>query len=98
MRQPVHALAFEVPLALTDHHHGAVDGGGIDAVHVEGLDELERLPLQRTHVGGADDVEAAALGGLHLVDDFFVGADAGEIDRDTGFLGEFFDPFQWQIV
>ena len=51
MRQPVHALAFEVPLALTDFQHCAVDGGGINAVHVEGLDEIERLPLQRLAVG-----------------------------------------------
>src|SRR3546814_20949424 len=61
---------------------------GVDLVHIEGLQQAERLPFGGAVKGRGDQVEAAALGGTHLVQQFLVRAERRVLDGDAGLLLE----------
>ena len=98
VRDPGGALAAEVPDGAALLGHAGVDLVDRDPAHVERLQQLEVSPLRRPVHGRRGDVEAAALGGLELVDDLLVRADAGEVDLDAGLLGEAVDEAGRQVV
>lgn len=98
VRQPVHTFAAEVPGIGADLGHRRVHRVNVHLAHVKGFQQLQRTPLQRAVVGGRHDIEALALGGLHLVDDFLIGADAGVIHLDTGLSLKAGDELRRQVV
>src|SRR4029078_7220501 len=56
------------------------------------------LPLRHAVERRADDVEALALGALHLVEELLVRTEPGEIDLDAGFVGEGLEKILGQFV
>src|SRR3546814_18421309 len=60
--------------------------GGVDLVHSEGLQQAERLPFGGAVKGRGDQVEAAALGGTYLVQQFLVRAERRVLDGAGGTL------------
>ncbi len=87
LRQPAVALA-EIPVLLADLGHGRVDVVDRHPLHIDGLQEAEVGPLRGAVGGGRAEVVALALGRLHLVEQFLVGANAGEVDGDAGLVLE----------
>ena len=87
MRQPVRALAAEIPVRLAQRHR-RVHLVQRHPLHVEGLQQVQLGPQRIAIHRRGDDVEALAAGRAQLVDDLVVGADTGEIDLDAGLVGK----------